>query len=147
MMIRLRTPETSALVVTKACNEFFYKPAIQAKDRPAGLQPGGRTFLTRESLGTDIVDDQEALHTRETLTVFSATIGNTKNIIRAVDYWYSPTLGINLKVERHDPRDGDQTLWLTDLNLSAPEPSVFQVPAAYRRIDHRNPQAPSNGAQ
>ena len=133
-------------VVTKACNEFFYRPAIQTKDRPAGLQPGGRTFLTRESLGTDLVDDQEALHTRETLTVFSATIGNTKNIIRAVDYWYSPTLRINLKVERHDPRDGDQTLWLTDLNLSAPEPSVFQVPAAYRIIDHRNPQAPSNGA-
>jgi len=92
------------------------------------------------------VDGQEALHTRETLTVFSATIGNTKDIIRTVDYWYSPTLGINLKVERHDPRDGDQILWLTDLTLSAPDASEFQVPSACRIIDHRNPQAPPNGA-
>lgn len=128
-------------VFMKTCNEFVYRPAIQTKDTPPGLQPGGRTFLTRENLGTDLVEDQEALHTRETLTVFSATIGNTKNIIRIVDYWYSPTLGINLKVERHDPRDGDQILWLTDLNLSAPDPSQFQVPSTYRIIDHRNPQA------
>jgi len=135
------------IVATKTCNEFVYRPAIQTKDRPAGLQPGGRTFLTRESLGADLVDGQEALHTRETLAVFSATIGNTKNIIRSVDYWYSPKLGINLKVERHDPRDGDQTLWLTNLTLSAPEPSQFQVPSGYRIVDHRNPQAPSNGAQ
>lgn len=134
-------------VFTKSCNEFLYRPVIQAKDIPPGLQPGGRTFLTRENLGADLVDGQEALHSRETLTVFSATIGNTKNIIRTVDYWYSPTLRINLKVERHDPRDGGQTLWLTDLNLSAPDPSQFEVPSSYRIIDHRNPQAPSNGAQ
>lgn len=134
-------------VFMKTCNEFLYRPVIQTKDAPTGLQPGGRTFLTRENLGADLVDGQEALHSRETLTVYSATIGNTRNIIRTVDYWYSPTLGINLKVERHDPRDGDQTLWLTDLNLSAPDASQFEVPSAYRIIDHRNPHSPPNGAQ
>lgn len=134
-------------IFTKTCDEFLYRPVTQTKDTPVGLQPGGRTFLTRENLGTDLVDGQEALHSRETLTVFSATIGNTRNIIRTVDYWYSPALGINLKVERHDPRDGDQTLWLTDLNTSAPDPSVFQIPTAYRILDHRNPQAPSNRTQ
>jgi hypothetical protein len=127
-------------VFMKVCNEFAYHPATQARDTPAGLQPGGRTYLTRENLGADLIDDQEALHTRETLTVFSQTVGNTKNIIRTVDYWYSPTLNVNLKVVRHDPRDGDQTLWLTDLNLSAPDPSVFQIPSQYRIVDHRDPQ-------
>ncbi|MGH9343612.1 MAG: hypothetical protein ACRD19_07620 [Terriglobia bacterium] len=50
---------------------------------------------------------------------------------------------------RHDPRYGDQTLWLTQLSLSAPDPSVFQPPAAYRIVDHRHPmpQTPAAGGQ
>ncbi len=133
----------------KVCNLFYYSPPAPAGDPHAGLQPGGKTYLTRENLGTDLMDGQEVLHTRETLTIFSATIGNTKNILRTVDYWYSPQLGINVREERHDPRDGDQTLWLTDLNLSAPDPGVFQIPSGYRIIDHRRPQAQqqSDGAQ
>lgn len=131
----------------KVCNLFYYFPRAQNAERPAGVQPGGRTYLTRENLGTDLVQGQEAQHTRETLTVYAQTAGNTRNIIRTVDYWYSPQLGINLKEERHDPRDGDQTLWLTGLTLSAPDPSTFEVPPAYRIIDHRHPQGQSISGQ
>ncbi|MGH9606667.1 MAG: hypothetical protein ACRD3N_13330 [Terracidiphilus sp.] len=134
---------------TRVCNIYNYHPIMSQPPTPVGLRPGGRTYLTRENLRTDMLDGQEAIHTRETFTVFSQTIGNTKNIIRVVDYWYSPTLGINLKVVRHDPRDGDQTLWLTDLNLSAPDPATFRAPADYRIVDHRKPaaQTPPNGAE
>lgn len=135
------------ILAAKVCNEFFYYPRKEMADRPAGLQPGGKMYLTRENLGTVLMDGQEVLHTRETLTVFSETIGNTKNIIRTVDYWYSPTLSINVRVERHDPRDGDQTLWLTDLNLSAPDPGVFQIPSDYRVIDHLHPQVQAAARQ
>lgn len=140
---------TTCNVFNRICNEFFYHPVTQTVDRRVGLQPGGRTYLTRETLNTEQMDGQEVLHTRETLTVFSETIGNTKNIIRSVDYWYSPALNVNLKVERHDPRDGDQTLWLTDLTTSAPDAKVFQVPSGYRIVDHRHPQsaAAQDGAQ
>ena len=131
----------------KVCNVFYYRPIMDQPPRSVGLQPGGRTYLTRENLGTDMFDGQEVIHTRETLTVFSETIGNTKNIIRQCEYWYSPSLGIDLKEVRHDPRDGDQTLWLTDLELSAPDPATFRAPAEYRIVDHRNPmpQGPANG--
>ncbi len=132
-------------VFQRVCNVFAYHPIMDQPPTPVGLRPGGRTYLTRENLGTEQFDGQDVIHTRETLTVFSETVGNTKNIIRVVDYWYSPSLGINLKVVRHDPRDGDQTLWLTNLSLSAPDPSTFQPPASYRIVDHRNPtpQAPN----
>ena len=134
---------------SKVCNVFYYQPIMDQPPTPVGLRPGGKTYLTRENLATDTFDGQEVIHTRETLTVFSQTIGNTQNIIRQTEYWYSPSLGINLKVVRHDPRDGDQTLWLTQLSLSAPDPSVFQPPASYRIVDHRSPmpQTPANGSE
>lgn len=87
----------------KVCDVFSYFPQGETADGPAGVQPGGRTYLTRENLGTDVMNGQEVLHTRETLTVYAETVGNTKNIIRTVDFWYSPQLGINVREERHDP--------------------------------------------
>lgn len=131
----------------KVCDEFNYFPRNVATEQKAGVQPGGRTYLTRENLGGEVIEGQQVLHTRETLTIYAETAGNSKNILRTVDYWYSPLLGVNVKEERHDPRDGDQALWLTDLNLSAPDPSAFQVPSRYRIVDHRHPQAQTHGAQ
>lgn len=133
----------------KVCNEFYYTTLREGADRPVGVQPGGRTYLTREKLGTELLDGQEVEHTREILTVYAGTIGNTGNIIRKVDYWYSPQLGINVKEVRHDPRDGDQTLWFTDMVYSVADPSVFEIPSEFRVIDHRHPQAQTaaGGAQ
>lgn len=104
---------------------------------PAGLQQDGRSFLTRENLGTDTYEGLEVERSRETLTYYKQTIGNTNTILRTVEYRYSPALGVNVKVVRHDPRDGDQTLWLTDINLSAPDPATFKVPDDYRVFDRR----------
>lgn len=121
----------------KVCNEFAYYEPVTRPLSPAGLQPDKMTFLTRENLGQDTFEGLDVQRTRETFTFYRASIGNTKTILRVVDYWYSPSLGVNVKVMRHDPRDGDQTLWLTDLSLSAASPETFRVPAGYRTIDHR----------
>lgn len=124
----------------RICNEFGLV-VYQAQERPAGLQPDGTTYLTRENLGTDTFAGLDVVRTRETFTFYRASIGNTQTILRVVDYWYSPALGVNVKVVRHDPRDGDQTLWLSDLVQTAPEDSWFHVPGDYRIIDHRQPGA------
>src|ERR1700759_3532696 len=107
---------------------------------PAGPQPDGKTYLTREDLGAETFAGLEVRPSRETLTIYSQAVGNTKTILRTVEYWYSPALGVNVQVKRHDPRDGDQTLWLTDVSLDAPEPEKFKVPADYRVVDFRNQQ-------
>ncbi len=80
----------------------------------AGQQPDKTTFLTREDLGVDTFAGLEVQRSRETFTIYRETVGNTKTILRTVDYWYSPALGVNVQVKRHDPRDGDQTLWLDE---------------------------------
>jgi len=104
---------------------------------PAGLQPDQITFLTRENLGVDTVDGIEVQRSREVFTHYAQTIGNTKTILRTVDYWYSPQLGVNVKVVRHDPRDGDQTLWLSDISPTAADPETFKVPSDFKVFDHR----------
>jgi hypothetical protein len=121
----------------KVCNLFPYDEPVTQPLRPAGLQPDGMSFLTRENLGTDAFEGLDVQRTRETFTFYKQSIGNTKTILRVVDYWYSPDLGINVKVVRHDPRDGDQTLWLTDISRSAADPNYFRVPSSYQVIDHR----------
>jgi hypothetical protein len=74
----------------KVCNLFDYYDPLNTVEALAGLQPDKRTYLTRENLGTDTFDDQEVQHSRETFWFFSQTIGNTKTILRTVEYWYSP---------------------------------------------------------
>jgi hypothetical protein len=122
----------------KVCNLFdYYAPATDTVV-PAGLQSNKTTFMTREDLGAETFDGLEVQKSRETTTLYTESVGNSRTILRTVDYWYSPVLGVNLQVKRHDPRDGDQTLWLADVSLTASDPETFKVPADYRIIDQRN---------
>ena len=132
---------------TKVCNLYPYFEPVTQPLSPAGLQPDGMSFLTRENLGTDTFEGLDVQRSRETVTFYKQSIGNTNTILRIVDYWYSPALGINVKVVRHDPRDGDQTLWLTDISQSAGDPQSFKVPEGYRIIDHRTDTAQPTESQ
>lgn len=122
------------------CNLENYSDPMSEPTVPAGLQPDGVSYLTRENLGVDTFEGLEVQRSRETYTIFQQKIGNTKTILRVVDYWYSPNLGVNLKVVRHDPRDGDQTLWLTNITTTAGNASAFRPPAGYRIFDRRAPK-------
>jgi hypothetical protein len=124
----------------KTCDMNNYFPPQIDPLAPEGLQPDGITWLTRENLGVDTYEGLDVQRSRETFTYFNQTIANTKTILRVVDYWYSPVLGVNVKVVRHDPRDGDQTLWLTNISLTAADPELFQVPADYQVFDRRTPK-------
>lgn len=136
---------THCVVGPKVCTlHTFFGPA-KIEERPAGMQPNGSTYLSREDLGVDTFAGQNVRHSRETTTLAAGTVGNTGTILRTCEYWYSPALGINLQVARHDPRDGDQTLWLTDLTLSAPSPDTFSPPSGYRMIDMRGSVTSAGG--
>jgi hypothetical protein len=121
----------------RTCELFPYYEPVDAPLTPAGLQPDGMTFLTRENLGVDTFEGMEVQRSREVFTHYIATIGNTKTVLRTIDYWYSPALDVNVKVVRHDPRDGDQTLWLTDISMQQADAEIYKPPAGFHIIDHR----------
>lgn len=132
---------------TKVCNLYPYFEPVAQPLQPAGLQPDGMSYLTRENLGTDTFEGLEVERSRETFTFYKQSIGNTGTILRTVDYWYSPALGVNVKVVRHDPRDGDQTLWLENISQTAPDPATFRAPADYQVVDHRSADAQAADSQ
>ncbi len=112
-----------------------YKPAI-AKSGPI---PNTDAFTTHEDLGVDSIDGIEVVGTRDTITYNKGAIGNDRPISVKREFWYAPSLGINLRSEVNDPSFGKQIFTVTDINLSEPDPRLYELPAGFPVIDHRKP--------
>jgi hypothetical protein len=98
---------------------------------PDGLLDKGTRYLSRQSLGTGVVDDLNVVGTRATLSISAGAVGNTQPLLATREFWYSPDLQVNLSVTRKDPREGMQVLQLVDLSRAEPEPATFQIPAGF----------------
>jgi hypothetical protein len=46
--------------------------------------------------------------------------------------WYSPDLKLVIESTQTDPRFGETTYTLTNIQRNDPDPSLFQVPAGYK---------------
>src|SRR5262249_21143634 len=97
------------------------------------LQPGKIDAGQRktESLGTQTIEGVSAEGTRTTLTIPAGEIGNTLPIEVVDETWYSPELQITVMTKHRDPRSGENTYRLTNINRSEPDRSLFEVPADY----------------
>jgi hypothetical protein len=85
----------------------------------------------QESLGTQSIEGVMAEGTRMTLTIPAGKIGNDRPIVTVNERWYSPELQTVVLTKNSDPRMGETTYRLTNINRSEPDPSLFQVPADY----------------
>jgi len=97
---------------------------------------GGRAQVTKlavssEDLGTQEMEGVNAQGTRRTETIPAGAIGNEKPLVVTSDRWFSPDLQITLKSVRNDPRMGQTSVTVSNLNRSEPDPSLFQVPPDY----------------
>jgi hypothetical protein len=91
----------------------------------------GDAEVNRESLGTQSIEGVMAEGTRLTLTIPAGKIGNERPIVTVNERWYSPELQTVVLTKNSDPRMGETTYRLTNINRSEPDPSLFQVPADY----------------
>jgi len=87
--------------------------------------------VNRESLGTQMVEGVQAEGTRITFTIPAGKIGNERPIVTVNERWYSPELQAVVMSKNSDPRLGETTYRLTNINRSEPDPALFQVPADY----------------
>lgn len=83
------------------------------------------------SLGTQMVGGVSAQGTRYTRTIPAGEIGNVKPIIIVTERWYSPDLQMVVMTKRSDPRMGETTFQMTNIQRQEPAASLFQVPADY----------------
>jgi hypothetical protein len=128
---------TVCMTATRRCTITNYYASTSFTPTPAGPLAKGTRYLTRESLGTSVVDDLNVIGTRETLTVNAGVVGNTQALVTTKEFWFSPDLQVNLSVTRKDPREGTQVIHVEELSRSEPDPSMFRVPAGFAVQDIR----------
>lgn len=84
-----------------------------------------------EQLGVQNFEGVDAVGTRTTTTIEAGKIGNERPIEIIYESWYSKDLQMIVYSKHSDPRSGEQTYRLTNINRSEPDPSLFTVPPGY----------------
>jgi len=122
------------------------KVAEQLPSPPGGSKQGGglqgkfeariqqeiaNGTLKKEDLGTQTINGVSAQGTRYTRTIPAGQIGNTKPFIITTEQWYSPDLQVVVRSVRADPRFGQTTYNLTQIQRTEPAASLFAVPTDY----------------
>lgn len=103
---------------------------------PPGGNRGASTSAERpdvqtESLGTQTIEGVQAEGTRRTMTIPAGKFGNDQPIQIISETWYSPELQVVVSSKHSDPRMGDHTYRLTNINRSEPAKALFEVPPDY----------------
>ena len=108
------------------------KASIDGDARPAPPPPPPPKFpVHEESLGQQTLEGVQATGTRATVTIPAGAIGNEREIKVVTERWYSPELQTVVLTKHSDPRFGETTYRLTNINRSEPAHSLFEVPADY----------------
>jgi hypothetical protein len=106
-----------------------------AATAPGPRGPGGhhssQVTVASESLGTQTIAGVSAEGTKTTRTVAAGAFGNSQPLVSTEEKWYSADLQIVLQSTRTDPRSGQSTYTVSNLQRAEPAASLFQVPAGY----------------
>ena len=86
----------------------------------------------KESLGTQTIEGVEAEGTRTTATIPAGAIGNERAIEIVDERWFSPVLQTVVMTRHSDPRTGENTYRLTNIDRSEPAHTLFEAPADYQ---------------
>lgn len=100
------------------------------------LSQGSTGLETKtESLGSKTIEGIQVDGTRTTTKIPAGAIGNDRDIVITRETWYSPDLKLVLLSTQNDPRFGQTTYSLTNIQRSEPDPaSLFQVPPGYKIV-------------
>jgi TonB family protein len=98
---------------------------------PGHAPEGERVKPVKESLGKQMIEGVEAEGTRTTLTFPAGMMGNERPINIVSERWYSPELQMVVLTKHSDPRFGETSYRLTNINRSEPSRTLFEVPSDY----------------
>lgn len=144
--MRAKSGEGETIAIEKIAAErvaagggFLYDIKTGGEMGPGGPKPGGGFVMMRadskntrkESLGKQTVEGVEADGTRVTTTIPAGEIGNEQPIEIVFESWYSPELQAVISSKHSDPRSGENTYRLTNINRTEPPHSLFEVPSDY----------------
>ena len=98
-----------------------------------------RVKPVKESLGKQTIEGVEAEGTRTTVTFPAGMMGNERPINIVSERWYSNELQTVVLSKHSDPRFGETTYRLTNINRSEPARTLFEVPSDYTVKEREQP--------
>ncbi len=125
-------------------NTVFIRSAAGVPPGDAPLPPPPSTFIQKrlvtedegdvstENLGSQTMEGVQVTGVRTTHTIPVGQIGNDRPISVVTEVWTSPELKTIILSKRNDPRMGEQTFKLTNIQRGEPDPSLFTVPADFK---------------
>ena len=96
------------------------------------LTPRARNGETVETLSPQMVEGVWAEGTRITRTIPVGSIGNDHELKVVSETWYSKDLQMVVMSKHSDPRMGESTFRLTNIQRGEPDATLFLVPAGYK---------------
>jgi hypothetical protein len=92
---------------------------------------GPKPERRKEDLGTQTIEGVSARGSRHVTTFPAGFFGNERPLEVVDEKWYSEELQTVVMTKHSDPRSGETTFRLTNINRSNPDRSLFEVPADY----------------
>ncbi len=102
-----------------------------------GKPPEGNEV--KADLGTQTMEGVLVQGTRMTRTIPAGSIGNEQPIVITTETWFSPDLKVLVMSRSDDPRIGETTYKLTNIQRGEPSAALFQIPADYTMKDGPGP--------
>ncbi len=90
-----------------------------------------------EPLGKQMIEGVNAEGTRNVETIEAGKIGNDRPIQVTNENWYSEELQMTVLTKHSDPRTGDETFRMTNIQRGEPGAYLFQPPAGYQINEHK----------
>jgi len=128
---------TVCVVAAKTCTVSEYHPRTNFQQISAGPFPGGKGNLSREDLGSQVMDGLNVTGTLEITTINPGVNGNEAPLVSTREFWYSAELETNLAVTRKLPAEGVQVIKLSNVDTNEPPATLFQAPAGFAIQDMR----------
>jgi hypothetical protein len=91
----------------------------------------------REKLPAQVIEGVLAEGTRTTLTIPAGEFDNEQPLLISHEEWYAPELHMIVLMKHSDPRFGETTFRLANINRSEPAADLFTLPPGYRIVNDR----------
>jgi hypothetical protein len=109
-------------------------PEIRATFAGMRLGPDDPGWSAPVSLGEKTLDGIHVVGSQRVYTVAAGKVGNSKAVTLTVQQWSSPELGILVDKLETATTGGGYHYHLTQLTQSEPDPTLFAVPADYKKM-------------
>jgi hypothetical protein len=131
--LRLDVTTNSAQQPRTACAANVMRAESQLQTGSDPIKP------VSEDLGKQTFLGVEARGHRTTTTFPAGSIGNSNELVRTYETWFSSTpglAGINVRQVNDDPQSGHSLRELTKFTAGDPDPSLFQPPDGLETVTH-----------